>query len=62
MQTCFRQNVVSSKSIAIVYHSFKLDYIAFFFLMMYASFVKIWKAHGAFCKASPLIYIGDYIA
>lgn len=30
--------------------------------MMYASFVKIWKAHGAFCKASPLIYIGDYIA
>lgn len=30
MQTCFRQNVVSSKSITIVYHSFKLDYIAFF--------------------------------
>lgn len=30
MQTCCRQNVVSSKSIAIVYHSFKLDYIAFF--------------------------------
>lgn len=30
MQTCSRQNVVSSKSIIIVYHSFKLDYIAFF--------------------------------
>lgn len=30
MQTYSRQNVVSSKSIAIVYHSFKLDYIAFF--------------------------------
>lgn len=30
MQTCSRQNVVSSKSITTVYHSFKLDYIAFF--------------------------------